>query len=304
MPRRTNDFQTLVKAIYDQIVPAGGVVTESAEVWDREAGILREVDILVSHEYAGHEFSFIIECRNRSRKETVEWIDALVGKTKALNIAKVIAVSGSGFAASAVKKANDNGIETLTLREAEEHDWVRYPIKPGLLVVSDEIYFISQVFFKDFDQYRPMEDLGLKSDVELDGQSCGSLAVFIEHFFKEYVIAGAEGYMKKHFLEIFKTRENIGKPVRVESEHDWPTVIVKDDQGTETEITRVKYVFMGVRQSMGVDQVHYIFNQKMFSMGKHREPDGTEIDFSLVQEIDSQMLRSRWTKRPGNAENT
>lgn len=120
----------------------------------------------MSHEYAGHEFSFIIECRNRSRKETVEWIDALVGKTKALNIAKVIAVSGSGFAASAVKKANDNGIETLTLREAEEHDWVRYPIKPGLLVVSDEIYFISQVFFKDFDQYRPMEDLGLKSDVE------------------------------------------------------------------------------------------------------------------------------------------
>jgi len=104
MPKRTNDFQSLVKTIYEQIVPTGGGVTESAEVWDKEAGILREVDILVRYEYAGDEFSFIVECRDRSRKETVEWIDGLVGKTKALNVAKVIAVASSGIASSAIKK--------------------------------------------------------------------------------------------------------------------------------------------------------------------------------------------------------
>ena len=80
MPKRTNDFQTLIKTIYDQIVPDGGKVTESGMVQDKEAGILREVDILVEYKYAGHEFSFVLECRDRSRAESVEWIDGLVGK--------------------------------------------------------------------------------------------------------------------------------------------------------------------------------------------------------------------------------
>lgn len=303
MPRRTNDFQSLVKAIYEQIVPAGGIVTESAEVWDKEAGILREVDILVTYNYAGHQFSFIVECRDRSRKETVEWIDSLVGKTKALHVAKVIAVSSSGFAASAIRKAKDNGIEPLTLKEAENQDWARYPMKPGILVLSDEIYFIRQVYYRALDEYRLMDELGLESDVELDGEAVGDLAGLIEHFFKEYVIQGAEAYRRQHFLEIFKTREDIGKTMLVESEHDWPKVTVKDDQGNTIEIARVKYVFMGVRQSAEVHQAHYVFNQKMISLGRHRDPDGTEIDFSLIQESDSSQLHSRWTKRPGDTVN-
>jgi hypothetical protein len=303
MPKRTNDFQSLVKAIYDQIVPTGGVVTESAEIWDKEAGILREVDILVSYDYAGHEFSFIVECRDRTRKETVEWIDGLVGKTKALNVAKVIAVSSSGFASSAIKKAKENGIEALTLKEAEEQDWARYPVKPGLQVVSDEIYIISQVFFKACDGYRPMGDLGLNSNVELDGEAVGDLAGLIEYFFKEHVIPGVEAYRKQHFLEIFKTKKDIEKTMLVESEHGWPTVIVKDSFGNRIEISRVKYVFTGVRQSMDVHQSHFVFNQKMISMGRHRNPDGSEIDFSLIQDSDSPTLRASWSKRAGDAKN-
>jgi hypothetical protein len=303
MPKRTNDFQSLVKTIYEQIVPTGGVVTESAEVWDKEAGILREVDILVRYEYAGHEFSFVVECRDRSRKETVEWIDGLVGKTKALNVAKVIAVASSGFASSAKRKAKENGIETLTLKEAGEQDWTRFPMKPGLLVVSDETYLIHQVLYKACDEFRPIDDLGLNCEVELDGEPVGDLAGLTEHFFKEHVIPGVVAYTKQHFLDIFKTKEDINKPMLVESEHDWPKVVVTDNQGNRVEIARVKYVFTGVRQSMDVHQAHYVFNEKMISVGKHRDPDGTEIDFSLVQDSDSPTLRARWTKRAGDAEN-
>ena len=303
MPKRTNDFQSLVKRIYEQIVPTGGVVTESAEVWDKEAGILREVDILVSHEYAGHQFSFVVECRDRSRKETVEWIDGLVGKTKALNLAKVIAVSNSGFASSAIRKAKENGIETLTLKEAGEQDWSRYPMKPGLLVVSDEIYLIHQVFYRASEEYKLIDDLDQNCEVELDGETVGDLAGLIEYFFKEHVIPGVEAYRKQHFLTIFKTKEDIGKPMLVESEHDWPKVVATDNQGKRVEIARVKYVFTGVRQSMDVHQAHYVFNMKMISVGRHRDPDGTEIDFSLIQDLDSPTLRARWTKRAGDAEN-
>ena len=74
---------------------------------DKEAAILRDVDILVEYKYAGHNFCFIVECRDRSRSETVEWIDGLVGKTKSLNVNKVIAVSSKGFAAAAKRKAKE-----------------------------------------------------------------------------------------------------------------------------------------------------------------------------------------------------
>ena len=176
-------------------------------------------------------------------------------------------------------------------------------MKPGLLVVSDEIYFIHQVFYKACDEYRPMEDLGLNCDVELDGEAVGDLAGLIEHSFKQHVIPGVEAYRKQHFLDIFKTKEDMGKPMLVESEHSWPKVDVTDNLGNRVEIARVKYVYTGVRQTVDVYQALYVFNQKMISVGRHRDPDGTVIDFSLIQDSDSPTLRARWTKRAGDAEN-
>ena len=128
MPKRTNDFQTLIKHIYEQIVPAGGVVTESRMLHDRDSGELREVDILVSYKYAGHEFSFIVECRDHTRPQCVEWIDSLIGKSKSLGVNKVVAVSRNGFYKPAIKKAKENGIETFTLEEANEKHWGRISI--------------------------------------------------------------------------------------------------------------------------------------------------------------------------------
>lgn len=120
----------------------------------------------------------------------MEWIDGIAGKTKALNVAKVIAVASSGFASSAIKKTKENSIETLTLKEAGDQDWTLFPIKPDLLLVSDKIYFINQVFYKACDEFRPIDDLGLNCEVELDGEPVGDLAGLTEHFFKEHVIPG------------------------------------------------------------------------------------------------------------------
>jgi len=97
MPKRTNDFQTLIKFIYDRITPADGTVTESAMIYDKDSNTLREVDILIEHKISGHTIKIAVECRDRSRKDTIEWIDGLVGKTSSLNVDKVVAVSKKGF---------------------------------------------------------------------------------------------------------------------------------------------------------------------------------------------------------------
>ena len=45
--------------------------------------------------------------------------DGLVGKTKALNVAKVIAVASSGFASSAIKKQKRMALRHLHLKKRE-----------------------------------------------------------------------------------------------------------------------------------------------------------------------------------------
>lgn len=296
MPKRTNDFQTLIKTIYEQIVTEGGSVTESGMVLDKEAGILREVDILVKYKYAGHEFSFIVECRDRSRTETVEWIDGLIGKTKSLNVNKVIAVSSKGFTASAEKKARENGIETLTLEEANETDWAKFPIKPGLVVMTDDVYNIHGVFYKHDEDYLPVATLGLESNVEIKGEIAGDLKGLIEYFFQEHLAPQIDKYKKEHFLEIFKTKADVDKSLLVQREYDWSGIYVISKDGERVELNKVRYIVIGNRKTMNVEQEHRVFNEKMISTGKHLNSDGTTIEFNIVQDPDSRKMHAHWIK--------
>lgn len=303
MPKRTNDFQSLIKTIYEQIVPEGGEVTESGMVFDKEAEILREVDILVKYKYAGHDFSFIVECRDRSRAETVEWIDGLVGKTKPLSVNKVIAVSRKGFASSAERKAKVNGIETLTLEKAQAADWAKYPIKPGIFVMTDDVYRINDVLYKAGEDYKPITSLGLDSNVEVNSEVIGDVKSLVEYFFKEHIVPHINEYKNSHFLEIFKTKEDVEKMLLVESEYDWLGIYVLDNEGNKTELKKVKYIITGNRKSMDVEQAHHVFNEKMVSTGRHIDADGSAIDFSVIQNPDTKKIHVRWEREMDSENN-
>jgi hypothetical protein len=88
MPKRTNDFQQLITMIYSKIVPKDTLVTESALLHDKDTGALREVDILLEHRVAHLNIKVMMECRDRKRKDTVTWIDELIGKAKSLPVDK------------------------------------------------------------------------------------------------------------------------------------------------------------------------------------------------------------------------
>jgi hypothetical protein len=55
-------------------------VTESALLKERDSDAKREVDILIEDEVAGVKVRIAVETRDRSRPDTLEWIDGLVGK--------------------------------------------------------------------------------------------------------------------------------------------------------------------------------------------------------------------------------
>lgn len=132
----------LVLKIYEQLTDEGAVITESGQVWDVDGEILREIDILIERkgDDSLKRHTCMIECRDRSRKESIQWIDELIGKSGSLSVDKIIAVSNKGFAESAIKKAKAKNIDTITLEKCLKVDIPSYVSGHKLFLYSDFKY--------------------------------------------------------------------------------------------------------------------------------------------------------------------
>jgi hypothetical protein len=297
MPKRTNDFQELIATIYEQITPQGGKVSESAMVFDRDTKTLREVDILLEYRYAHHDFKMVIECRDRSRKDSVEWIDALIGKTGSLTVNKVVAVSKEGFTDTAKNKAQNYGIDTLTVEEAVETDWARYPIRPGITLLSGEQYRLHDVLFKEGAQYRSLMELGLNSVVVKDGNELGSIKETFEYFFLEFLLPRIQAKVKVDPLAIFKTREDLAKTLVVQSDHTFPGLTVRLTSPEEVDISNLKFIVHGNRRFIDVKQTHMKFNDLMVSTGQALDTDGSVLKFTIVQDPETKKIHGKWKRQ-------
>lgn len=125
MPQRTNPFQKLTAAIMAVFHEPEYSVQESVLERNPRTGVIREIDIRVTSRTNLND-RIMIECRAHERRQDVQWIDALHGKSRSLAFPRTIAVSASGFTKSAVIEARDRGIEVLQLRRAEEVDWRKW----------------------------------------------------------------------------------------------------------------------------------------------------------------------------------
>lgn len=100
-----------------------------------KAGTPREVDIVIVSKKSPSD-RILVECRDHLRKQDVQWVDLLDGKSKSLGYMKVVAVSSSGFSSSAEKEAKARDIETFYLREAEKLDWGNWLLRISTLGVE------------------------------------------------------------------------------------------------------------------------------------------------------------------------
>lgn len=74
---------------------------------------MREVDVLITGNMAGHPIRIGVECRGRSRKDPVSWVEEMRAKHDDLPTDRLVLVSASGFSAAAAAKARHYGIETV-----------------------------------------------------------------------------------------------------------------------------------------------------------------------------------------------
>jgi hypothetical protein len=123
MPARTNQFQRLVYEIERQLAPLGAVVEESAMLPERLSHELREVDILVSLDEGHHRVRIGIECQDKSRPATKQWVEAIAKKHEELGINKTVLVSSSGFYSAARRRAESLFMSVIDIANITRADW-------------------------------------------------------------------------------------------------------------------------------------------------------------------------------------
>ena len=105
MPPRYNLFQDVV-AIIERHKAAGTVITESAELIDRDTGEKREVDVIVSSVVDGAEVIMGIEAADRSRPADVPWVEQQIAKHCALGTDQLVLVAAAGFYGPALQQGS------------------------------------------------------------------------------------------------------------------------------------------------------------------------------------------------------
>jgi len=116
MPRKGRAFEKMINEL--EALGSLGLQIKSPDfIKDNVTGEPREVDISIRGEINSYQILIVIECRDRKAKQGVEWIEQVSCKTQDIGANKVIAVSSSGFTASAKEKAKVKNIILNTFEE-------------------------------------------------------------------------------------------------------------------------------------------------------------------------------------------
>jgi hypothetical protein len=121
-------LEKLVASLERALGGKDGVKVESPKYLpDRVTGELRELDVVITFPTTHHEMTLAIECRDRSRKVTVNDVEAFFSKCQDTKAHKGVIVSPKGFSKPALSKAKNCGIACLSLLQVESFNWLLAP---------------------------------------------------------------------------------------------------------------------------------------------------------------------------------
>ena len=116
------EFERLVARIEADADQHGMIVTSPDRIRSKITGRLREVDGSIRSRVGSSEVLITLECRCRTKVQDVTWIEQLASKRTAIGADRTIAVSSSGFTASAKSVAELNGISLMKLSDVSVAD--------------------------------------------------------------------------------------------------------------------------------------------------------------------------------------
>src|SRR5438094_6755377 len=111
MPKRSNDCQRLVKAVQQAMAPKGAKVTESVIV--ENAGVSREIDVLVEGEFGVYRMKIAVEAKDHFRPLDVTAVEQIACKYRpgdGILVNQGVIVSKSGFTRDTAEIAERDNI--------------------------------------------------------------------------------------------------------------------------------------------------------------------------------------------------
>ena len=127
-PKPGRALEKLVASLERALSGQEGVKVESPkQLPDRVTGDPREHDVVITFPTTHHEMTLAIECRDRSRKITVNDVESFSSKCQDTKVHKGVIVSARGFSKSALAKAKNAGISCLSLLQVESFNWLLAP---------------------------------------------------------------------------------------------------------------------------------------------------------------------------------
>ena len=142
-------LETLVASIERVLARNDKVTVDSPKfLSDRITKEPREHDVVITLAGSHHKTLIAIECRDRSRKVTVNDVESFWSKCQDTGIDQGIIVSRKGFSKTALTKSQNRGIKCLRLSEANSFNWL---LGNGIRVQQKKVIHTNWTFLLDKD---------------------------------------------------------------------------------------------------------------------------------------------------------
>jgi hypothetical protein len=283
MPKRTNPFQQVIYRVNDILKGADVIVDESVLLIENIDGekIEREIDILIQRNVNGRTYKIAIECRDRGDKDSIEWVDGLIGKYSDLEVDEIIAVSNSGFSKAAYQKAKHHNIQLVALEEVDKADFGKHVLMGGadvkltfgLAMLEVESTPALQNVTLDLDE-EVFDSKGTK--LTLRGLVNGLLAVQpgLFHELKEKVTSG------------FETAEDLTKEVLLPKDHIINGLYTLKHGDVLGRIDKIKIVFYCKPEVKEVNLKNKKYKDALIS--GYKSADDNFVDTIYLMQINGQ----------------
>lgn len=279
MPKRSNEFQTLIALIESALANASVQVTESKLV-KNGAGVEREIDIALEGAVNDYPILVAIECRDHKRKRTVEWVDQVIGKYDGILANKVVLVSRNGFTKEATRRANEVGYETLSLIQAQSHDWAaefRLPskitIESFLLPVLESVTLVLSKETKD--RLADIADSDLKNMlIEDKNSTTGTLATdYIDRILNDQKV-----------IETLREKAFIGGSTKVDFAIKFdPPKVGRINDLDNLQILEIKIVARCKKETMDVPLTGHEYRNVKLTTGKGQSL-GRDVGIAFISD--------------------
>lgn len=172
MANTGKEYEQFVASIQQALLSAENITTQKNIVVEVDKKIIdncrieRQFDIYWEYEMGGFTYKTVIECKDYSSNISIEKIDAFIGKTKDIPDLKLVFATKKGYQSGAKKKAEQNKIDLLIVREQNESDWTDDDGTPLVKKICINMHACMPAHIHKFE---PMIDVEwVKENTELD----------------------------------------------------------------------------------------------------------------------------------------